>query len=315
MWSADASNYRGCRSASSSPRDAADVEAALAVCREHDVPVLPRGAGTSIAGQAVNTAVVLDFTRYMNKVARDRPRRAHRRGCSPGVICDAAARRRRAARAHVRPRPVHAQPLHARRDDRQQRVRLALGGVGQDRRQRARARRAHLPRRAARHSARAPAGDDPAHALRRPARADRRPRPRGVPGPHPPRLGLQPRPAAARERVRPGQGARRHRGHAARRDARGHRPARRVAARPRAGRARLPGRLHRRRPRHGGPRARAADDRGHGRRADRGAARATTRSRRRRGRCRRRRRLALRRDRRRDPGRGARPPRRPSSPR
>ncbi len=71
-----------------------------------------------------------------------RPRRARR-------DLRRAARRRRAARADVRPRPVDAQPLHARRDDRQQRVRVALGGVGQDRRQRRRPGRAHLPRRAA----------------------------------------------------------------------------------------------------------------------------------------------------------------------
>ena len=78
----------------------------------------------------------------------DRPGRAHRpRRAGRGLR--RRARRRRAARADVRPRPVHAQPLHARRDDRQQRVRVALGGVGQDRRQRRRPRRAHLPRRAA----------------------------------------------------------------------------------------------------------------------------------------------------------------------
>jgi len=62
MWSADASNYRRVPIGVVTPRDTGDVEAAIAVCREHGVPVLPRGAGTSIGGQAVNTAVVLDFS-------------------------------------------------------------------------------------------------------------------------------------------------------------------------------------------------------------------------------------------------------------
>ncbi len=87
MWAADASNYRKVPIGVVSPRDAADVEAALAVCREHRVPVLGRGAGTSIGGQAVNTAVILDFTRYMNKVLDVDPDARVAR-VQPGVICD-----------------------------------------------------------------------------------------------------------------------------------------------------------------------------------------------------------------------------------
>jgi len=40
----------------------------MSYCAEHDIPVLPRGAGTSLAGQAVNRAIVLDFTRHMSAV-------------------------------------------------------------------------------------------------------------------------------------------------------------------------------------------------------------------------------------------------------
>ena len=50
------------------PAHGRDVERVLAHCDEHDVPVLPRGGGTSLAGQAVNEAVVFDFTRYMNRL-------------------------------------------------------------------------------------------------------------------------------------------------------------------------------------------------------------------------------------------------------
>ena len=87
MWSADASNYRKVPIGVVAPRDAADVEAALQVCRQHEVPVLPRGAGTSIAGNAVNTAVVLDFTRHMNRILELDPQ-ARTARVEPGVICD-----------------------------------------------------------------------------------------------------------------------------------------------------------------------------------------------------------------------------------
>ncbi|MFG2128863.1 FAD-binding and (Fe-S)-binding domain-containing protein [Streptomyces sp. NPDC048751] len=64
----DASNYRRVPLGVVAPRDADDVAAVLEVCRERGVPVVPRGGGTSIAGQATGTGVVLDFTRYMNRL-------------------------------------------------------------------------------------------------------------------------------------------------------------------------------------------------------------------------------------------------------
>ncbi|MFD5881415.1 FAD-binding and (Fe-S)-binding domain-containing protein, partial [Streptomyces yangpuensis] len=62
----DASNYRRVPVGVVAPRDADDVAAALHVCAEAGVPVVPRGGGTSIAGQATGTGVVLDLTRHMN---------------------------------------------------------------------------------------------------------------------------------------------------------------------------------------------------------------------------------------------------------
>ncbi|MEU0337099.1 FAD-binding and (Fe-S)-binding domain-containing protein [Streptomyces sp. NPDC006193] len=62
----DASNYRRVPLGVVAPRDADDVAAALEVCRTRGVPVVARGGGTSIAGQATGTGVVLDFTRHMN---------------------------------------------------------------------------------------------------------------------------------------------------------------------------------------------------------------------------------------------------------
>jgi FAD/FMN-containing dehydrogenase/Fe-S oxidoreductase len=67
------------------PRDAADVAAVVATAREFGVPVLPRGAGTSLAGQTVGAAVVLDLSRHMTKIIEiDAERRVAR--VQPGVV-------------------------------------------------------------------------------------------------------------------------------------------------------------------------------------------------------------------------------------
>jgi FAD/FMN-containing dehydrogenase/Fe-S oxidoreductase len=50
------------------PKTMADVEAALTLCREEGVPVLPRGGGTSQCGQTVNRALVIDCTKYLRNV-------------------------------------------------------------------------------------------------------------------------------------------------------------------------------------------------------------------------------------------------------
>ena len=48
--------------------DEAEVVAALRVCAEHDAPVLARGTGTSLAGQACNVAVVVDTSRHLTRI-------------------------------------------------------------------------------------------------------------------------------------------------------------------------------------------------------------------------------------------------------
>jgi len=50
------------------PRRIEDVEAALAICREEGIPVLPRGGGTSQCGQTVNRALVIDCTKHLRRV-------------------------------------------------------------------------------------------------------------------------------------------------------------------------------------------------------------------------------------------------------
>ncbi|MEU5897983.1 FAD-binding and (Fe-S)-binding domain-containing protein [Streptomyces venezuelae] len=83
----DASNYRRVPAAVVAPRDADDVAAVLAVCRERGVPVVPRGAGTSIAGQATGTGVVLDFTRHLNRIVSLDPE-TRTAVVQPGVVLD-----------------------------------------------------------------------------------------------------------------------------------------------------------------------------------------------------------------------------------
>ncbi|MEU6428742.1 FAD-binding protein [Microbispora sp. NPDC046973] len=72
------------------PRDAADVEAALEVCRRFGAPVLARGCGTSLTGQTVNGAVLFDFTRHMDRIAELAPMRHTRlrHGHEPGGSAD-----------------------------------------------------------------------------------------------------------------------------------------------------------------------------------------------------------------------------------
>ena len=67
-YSSDASNYRVVPQVVAFPRSSDEIIAALTVCRELGVPVVARGAGTSIAGNAISAGVVLDTSRHLNRV-------------------------------------------------------------------------------------------------------------------------------------------------------------------------------------------------------------------------------------------------------
>ena len=94
LYATDASLYEMEPVAVVFPRSADDAAAAVAVARAHGAPVLPRGGGTSLAGQGVNHAVVLDFTRHLNAIESIDPDRRLAR-VQPGVVLaqlNAAAR-------------------------------------------------------------------------------------------------------------------------------------------------------------------------------------------------------------------------------
>ena len=87
LYATDGSNYRQIPIGLVVPRDDQDVIATVAACRKYGAPVLPRGAGTSLAGQCCNVAVVLDFSKYMNQILEmDANRRFAR--VQPGVVLD-----------------------------------------------------------------------------------------------------------------------------------------------------------------------------------------------------------------------------------
>ena len=87
LYSHDASNYRQPPIGVVIPRDTDDVEAAVAICRAHRAPILSRGGGTSLAGQCVNTAVVFDFSKYVNRVLEVDPA-GRRVKVEPGCVLD-----------------------------------------------------------------------------------------------------------------------------------------------------------------------------------------------------------------------------------
>lgn len=50
------------------PKSVEDVQAVVRYCTEHEIPLIPRGAGTGLAGQAIGMGIILDFTKWMNHV-------------------------------------------------------------------------------------------------------------------------------------------------------------------------------------------------------------------------------------------------------
>ncbi|MEL7235078.1 MAG: FAD-binding oxidoreductase, partial [Chloroflexota bacterium] len=68
LYSTDASNYQIMPVGVTFPRSADDVAAIHEIASKNGVPVLPRGGGSSLAGQTVGGAIVMDFSRHMRRV-------------------------------------------------------------------------------------------------------------------------------------------------------------------------------------------------------------------------------------------------------
>src|SRR5688572_12693072 len=95
LYSTDASMYQVEPLGIVMPRDADDVRAAVEVARAQKVALLPRGGGTSLTGQTVNRALVLDFSQHMNQVLEVNTQERWAR-VQPGLVQDEL-------NAHVRP--------------------------------------------------------------------------------------------------------------------------------------------------------------------------------------------------------------------
>ncbi|HEY1802159.1 MAG TPA: FAD-linked oxidase C-terminal domain-containing protein [Terriglobales bacterium] len=87
LYASDGSSYRQVPIGVVLPRDNNDVIAAVSLCREHGAPLLCRGGGTSLAGQCCNTAIVLDFSKYMAQILEIDPVKRTAR-VQPGVVLD-----------------------------------------------------------------------------------------------------------------------------------------------------------------------------------------------------------------------------------
>jgi FAD/FMN-containing dehydrogenase/Fe-S oxidoreductase len=96
LFSQDASMYTMTPLGVAYPAHAADVVAAVMLAREAGIPVLARGAGTSLAGQTVGPGLVLDLSRHMHRITELDPQAATAR-VQPGVVQDDL---NRAAGAH-----------------------------------------------------------------------------------------------------------------------------------------------------------------------------------------------------------------------
>jgi len=84
LYATDASAYEMTPIGVVIPASTADVAAVVEYCAERSIPVLPRGGGTSLAGQTVNEAVVLDFSKEMTDVVETDPE-SRRARAQPGV--------------------------------------------------------------------------------------------------------------------------------------------------------------------------------------------------------------------------------------
>jgi FAD/FMN-containing dehydrogenase/Fe-S oxidoreductase len=88
LYATDGSIYQARPAGVVFPTSVEDVQAAVRAAAEHDVPVLPRGAGSSLAGQAVGPGcVVLDFTKHMDDLLDVDPE-AQRATVQPGIVQD-----------------------------------------------------------------------------------------------------------------------------------------------------------------------------------------------------------------------------------
>jgi FAD/FMN-containing dehydrogenase/Fe-S oxidoreductase len=102
LYATDASEYQEFPVAVALPRSEPDIGALLAFASKHGIGLIPRGAGTSLAGQVVGSGIVVDVGRHMNRIIAFDPE--HRRiRVQPGVV-------RNDLNLYLRPHALHFTP-------------------------------------------------------------------------------------------------------------------------------------------------------------------------------------------------------------
>ncbi len=94
LYASDLSIYRQVPIGVVVPKTYDDVINTVKICREQKVPIFGRGCGTSLAGQCCNMAVMIDFSKYMNRILEINPKKQYA-WVQPGVVSTRSARKQR----------------------------------------------------------------------------------------------------------------------------------------------------------------------------------------------------------------------------
>ena len=87
IYSTDASIYRIVPLCVVTPKTIKDIKTLVQISNEYGIPILPRGGGSSLSGQTVNKAIVIDFTKHINKVV-DVDKNSMTAIAQPGITID-----------------------------------------------------------------------------------------------------------------------------------------------------------------------------------------------------------------------------------
>lgn len=87
LYAVDGSNYRQVPIGVVIPKTIDEVIQTVALARKHGAPLLPRGGGTSLAGQSCNVAVIIDFSKYLNQIIEINPQEKYA-WVQPGCVLD-----------------------------------------------------------------------------------------------------------------------------------------------------------------------------------------------------------------------------------
>lgn len=108
LYSTDASIYQVMPLGVVWPREGSEVSAVVEIAQKHGVPVLPRGGGSSLAGQAIGEALILDFSRHMDQILDLNPEEKTVTA-QPGVVLGSLNRRLAAHKLTFGPDPASAE--------------------------------------------------------------------------------------------------------------------------------------------------------------------------------------------------------------